>query len=152
DDGIAIRAKSPVVVTVNAPLAVPLDVVTTSGPLVAPIGTVVVNTVGVTERTTARAPLKAARVTPGSKPAPVIVTKVPITPDGGSRAIMVGPRRTVNDRVAGVGSSLSARSRALTSNVWGPSESPVRVAVVAEPNAVKAPPSMRQANVRFAVG
>src|SRR5436309_15836910 len=44
--GKAVRAKSPVVVTVNGALAVPFDVVTRSGPVVAPGGTDVVIDVG----------------------------------------------------------------------------------------------------------
>src|SRR5712692_7563557 len=150
--GVAVSVKSPVVVMVKVRLAVPRDVVTVKGPVLVPIGTVVVTDVGVTVRTTAATPLNAAWVAPASKPSPLIVTNVPIVPAAGSIDVMVGPRRTVNVRDAGVGSSLPARSRALTSNVCDPAASPVSVAVVAKLNEVNAPLSTRHANTRFAAG
>ena len=97
--------KSPVVPTVNVRLAVPREVVTTSGPVVAPIGTVVVICMAVRVRTAAARPLNLTCVVPGSKVVPVIVTKVPMGPLGGSTVVIDGPKRKVKVRVAGVGSS-----------------------------------------------
>src|SRR3989338_5582993 len=109
--GAAVSVKSPVSVTVKGALALPREVVTVSGPVVAPMGTVVVIVVAVTVRMTAARPLKATVVAPGSKGVPVIVTRVPIGPVGGSTAVMVGPTWTVKPRVSVA--SLPARSRAV---------------------------------------
>src|SRR3989449_7426708 len=109
--GAAVSVKSPVAPTVNVRLAVPREVVTTSGPVVAPIGTVVVIWVAVTVRTTAARPLNVTVVEPGSKLVPVIVTNVPTGPLAGSTLVIDGPNRTVKVRVAGVRSSFPARSR-----------------------------------------
>src|SRR3989338_6175991 len=110
--GAAVSVKSPVSVTVKVALALPRLVVTVSGPVVAPIGTVVVSWVALTERRTATRPLKLTVVAPGSKLVPVIVTKVPMGPLAGSTVVIAGPKRTVKVTLAGVGSSLLARSRA----------------------------------------
>src|SRR2546422_2667528 len=55
----------------------------------------------------------------------------------------------MNVTLAGVGSSLPARSRALTINVCGPWVNALSEAVVFGENAVKAAPSSCQANTRF---
>src|SRR5256712_614643 len=150
--GLALSANSPVSVTVNVRLSLPRGLVTTSGPVVAPIGTVVVIVVAETERTTAGSPLNVTVVGPGSKWAPLIVTKVPIVPLDGETSLIAGPSSTPNVRLAGVGSSLPARSRAFTSKVCDVSLSPPTVAVVAAENALHGPPSSRQAKSRSAVG
>ena len=66
--GNAVKPKSPVVLTVNRPLAAPRGVVTTIGPLVALIGTVVVTPASVAVRTSAGTPLKATATGPAEKP------------------------------------------------------------------------------------
>src|SRR2546428_10594269 len=121
--------KSPVVRTVKGRLAVPREVVTTSGPVVAPMGTVVVIVVALIVRITAARPLKVTVVAPGSKVVPVIVTKVPIVPLAGSTAVIEGPKRTVEGRLASVGCSLPARARALTPEGGAPAVTPLRGAV-----------------------
>src|SRR2546422_470378 len=144
--------KSPVVPTVKVRLAVPREVVTTSGPVLAPMGTVVVIVVALIVRMTAARPLKVTVVAPVSKAVPVIVTKVPIVPLAGSTLVIEGPKRTVKVRLAGVRSSLPARSSALTSKVCGPSARPLKLAVVTSVNGVNAPPSRRQANRMLPTG
>src|SRR2546422_8768047 len=119
-----------------------------SAPVAAPIGTVVVMTVGEIMRITAASPLKLTVVAPGSKLAPVIVTSVPIVPPDGETSAIDGPKRTLKVRAAGVGSSLPARSRAFTSKVCAPSGRPDSAAVVALLNAVQAPPSSLQPYAR----
>src|SRR5262245_11468687 len=143
--------KSWFVVTANgwtlAP--VPRGVVTVSGPERASTGTVVVRVVAVTERTTAATPLKLTWVAPGTKPAPVSVTRAPTGPLEGFRAATEGRTLTLKARTAGVGSSLPARSRALTSNVWLPSGSSATLAVVVETNALNGALSRRHAKARL---
>src|SRR3989338_2666213 len=73
-------------------------------------------------------------------------------PSAGAIEVITGPRRTVKLWLAGVGSSLPARSRAFTSKVWAPSARFVMVAVVALAKADQAPPSRRQAKTRLAGG
>src|SRR5438552_13878563 len=141
--GAAVRVKSPVVSTVNVRLAVPRLVVTTSGPVVAPIGTVVVIWVAVTVRTTAARPLNVTVVEPGSKFVPAIVTNVPTGPLAGSTLVIDGPNRTVKVRVAGVRSSFAGRWIAFTSDVCGPSVSPVTVAAVGVWDIVRGPLPLR---------
>src|SRR6266850_8116121 len=150
--GAALSEKSPVVCTVNVRLAEPREVVTTSNPVVAPMGTVFVSCVALIVRTTAARPLNVTVVAPGSKFVPVIVTNIPTVPLAGSTVVIEGPKRTVKVRTAGVGSSFPTRSRAFTSKVCGPSVRLFSVAVVAEANALKAPPSRRQANRRLPTG
>src|SRR3989449_11669374 len=120
-----------------------------SAPVAAPIGTVVVMTVGEILRIAAANPLKLTVVARGSKLAPVIVTSVPIVPPDGETSAIDGPKRTLKVRAAGVGSSLPARSRAFTSKVCAPSGRPESAAVVALLNAVQAPPSSRQPDARI---
>src|SRR5205814_1141308 len=105
--------------------------------------TVVVMAVGVIDRTIAATPPKATWVAPGTNPLPVIVTNVPTGPLEGLRLASTGRRATANVSIAGVGSSLPARSRAFTSNVWAPSTSPVTVALVDAEKTPKTPPSIR---------
>src|SRR5262249_61699111 len=106
----ALRLKSPVVVTVKARRPVPFTVVTGTSAVGGPIGAVVVIVVLVIERTTAATPLKATVVVPLSRSrSPVRVTNVPIVPLDGSIAVMLGPKTTVNVRLA-VALSLPARS------------------------------------------
>src|SRR3990170_1305612 len=109
--GAAVSVKSPVAVTVKAWLAVPSPVVTVSGPVLAPIGTVAVISVGMSVRITAARPLKGTVVAPGTKFAPLMVTRVPMGPVSGVTLVITGPRITLKLRLAGVGSSLPARSR-----------------------------------------
>ena len=91
-EGFTVRLKSWLVVTVKFRLALPRDnEVTVSGPLVAAVGTVVVIVPAVIVRTTAEVPLNVTRVAPGSKLLPEIVTRVPITPRGGSTSVMLKP-------------------------------------------------------------
>ena len=136
----------------NIRLAKPRVVVIRSAPVAAPIGTVVVMTVGEIIRIAAANPLKLTVVAPGSKFTPVIVTSVPIVPPDGETSAIDGPKRTLKVRAAGVGSSLPARSRAFTSKVCAPSVRPESAAVVASLNAVHAPPSSRQPNARPPAG
>src|SRR3989442_11950249 len=112
------------------------------------MGTVGVIVVALIVRIPAATPLNVTVVAPGSKVVPVIVTKVPLVPLAGSTAVIEGPKRTVKVRLASVGSSLPARSRALSSKVWAPSLKPLSFAVVEEEHAVNAPPSSRHANRR----
>src|SRR2546427_19152 len=110
--------KSPVVPTVKVRLAVPREVVTTSGPVLAPMGTVVVIVVALSVRMTAGRPLKVT-VAPGSKLVPVIVTRVPMGPLAGSTVLIAGPTLTVKPRVTVA--SLPARSRAVALSPTAPS-------------------------------
>src|SRR5882724_2897345 len=148
--GSAVKRKSPAVLTVNAPLAVPRGVVTTTGPVVAPIGTVVVMPSVVAVRTSARTPLKATATGPSEKLLPDSVTNVPATPLDGTMAVIAGLSTTRKARRAGERSSLPARSRAFTSKTCWPSARPVSVTLVAGANALQAPPASRQENVRSA--
>src|SRR5688572_31560930 len=101
--GTTLRVKSAVRVTVKGWLAVPALVVTLTMPEVAPSGTVVVIVVRDIECRTAGVPLNATRVVRGSKRAPPIVTTAPTAPASGVTLAIVGPRVTVNCRIAGVG-------------------------------------------------
>src|SRR3989454_11180709 len=123
-----------------------------SAPVAAPIGTVVVMTVGEIIRIAAANPLKLTVVAPGSKFTPVIVTSVPIVPPDGETSAIDGPKRTLKVRAAGVGSSLPARSRAFTSKVCAPSVRAESAAVVASLSALHALPSSRQPNARPPAG
>src|SRR5919109_1037759 len=148
--GSTVNANAPVVVTLNGPLVVPRGVVTTTGPVVAAIGTVVVILWAVAVRTSALAPLNATAIGPGTKPSPAIVTSVPAVPLAGTIAVSAGASTTRKPRVAGAMASLPARSRAFTSKVCCASARPVTVTLVAEANALQAPPSRRQAKVSSA--
>ncbi len=79
----------------NGRLAVPREVVTTSVPVMAPMGTVVVMTVGASVWITAASPLKVTVVVPDSKLVPVILTSVPIVPLDGATPVMTGPKRVL---------------------------------------------------------
>jgi hypothetical protein len=149
--GVAASEKSAVGVTVNGWVAVPRDEATVRGPVTAPIGTVVVIVAGVTVRTEAATPLKVT-VAPGSKLRPVMVTTAPMEPLAGVTAVIAGPKSTVNVRVAGVGSSLPARSAALTAKVCTPSVRCGSAALVCAEDGLQAPPSRRQANTRLPAG
>ena len=118
-------------VTVKFWLALPCEAVTVSGPVVALVGTVVVIMAAVIVRITAAAPLKLTWLVPGSKPVPVIVTRVPITLLAGSTLVILGPSCTVKVRDAGVESSFPAKSRALTSKMCDPAVRLLIVALVA---------------------
>src|SRR2546425_1054984 len=102
--------------TLNVTVALPREFVTTSAPVTAPTGTRVVRPVGASDSPPAEPPANVPCVS-GSTRSPVIVTRVPAGPRAGSTLVMHGGNRTVKDRTAGVGSSLPARSRALTSKV-----------------------------------
>src|SRR2546425_17372 len=84
--------------------------------VVAPIGPDGVPPVGAGDSAGGGTPANAPGVR-GSTRSPVIVRRVPAGPRSGSTLVMLGGNRTVKVRTAGVGSSLPARSRALTSKV-----------------------------------
>src|SRR5215470_18521297 len=67
----------------------------------------------------------------------------------GDTVVITGLRLTEKVRVAGVGSSFPARSRAFTENVWLVSASPANVTLVSETNALQAPLSRRYEKTRF---
>src|SRR2546427_304149 len=98
-----IRGTRPTTVKLWALVAEPAGVVAPIGPDVAPAGTWTVKRVGSADTTRAGAPVDRATVF-----ARVGAEAVPV---------MLGGNRTVKVRTAGVGSSLPARSRALTSKV-----------------------------------
>ncbi len=81
-----------------------------------------------------------------------VTVKGPVPDSGAAPRLIVGGALTLKTALAGVGSSLPARSRAFTSKAWETCASPVRVAVVADENSVKAPPSRRHAKTRLAGG
>src|SRR3989475_12603999 len=80
--------------TVNVPVALPREFVTTSGPVTAPTGTRVVMPVGACDSTTAETPANVPCVS-GSNRSPVIVTRVPAGPRAGSTLVLLGGNWTV---------------------------------------------------------
>src|SRR5207247_64201 len=96
-----IRGTRPTTVKLWALVAEPAGVVAPIGPDVAPAGTWTVKRVVSADTTPAGVPLNRATLFAGA----------------GSTLVMLGGNRTVKVRTAGVGSSLPARSRALTSKV-----------------------------------
>src|SRR5436190_781761 len=107
-----IRGTRPTTVKLWALVAEPAGLVAPIGPDVAPAGTWTAKRVVSADTTPAN-----VTCVSGSNRSPVIVTRVPAGPRAGSTLVMLGGNRTVKVRTAGVGSSLPARSRALTSKV-----------------------------------
>jgi hypothetical protein len=80
-----------------SPLLAVLELVTITSPVVAPVGTVTAMLVALQLVTLAAVPLKLTVPDPWPDPkfVPVMVTKVPTTPDGGDRLVMLGVDITV---------------------------------------------------------
>src|SRR2546427_190767 len=103
-----IRGTLPTTVKLWALVAEPAGVVAPISPDVAPAGTWTVKRVVSADTTRAGVPLNRATLFAGggSKPVPMMTTVAPLPPPVGT-----------NEGIAGGGSSLPARSRALTSKV-----------------------------------